>query len=61
MDSGTSAMSIISPNGFILLQTEAYSGDHITSSLAIQVDGVSIVVVAYRYLMIYFWVKLVSD
>ena len=49
MESGASATSIIFSTGFINFGDGniSDSGNRITSSLAIQVDGVSIVVIAY--------------
>ena len=62
MDSGVSAVSVIFSTGFINFGDGdgTDSGNRITSSLAIQVDGVSIVVVAYNSSMTSF-VGFVSD
>ena len=62
MDSGVSAVSVIFSTGFINFGDGggSDSGNRITSSLAIQVDGVSIVVVAYSSSMTSF-VAFVSD
>ena len=63
MDSGVSAVSVIFSAEFINfgdgVSTE--SGNRITSSLAIQVDDISIVVVAYSFSMTSFFVGFVSD
>ena len=64
MDSGVSAVSVIFSTGFINFgdgDVSTDSGNRITSSLAIQVDGVSIVVVAYSFSMTSFFVGFVSD
>ena len=62
MDSGVSAASIIFSTGFINFGDGdvSDSGNRITSSLAIQVDDVSIVVVAYSFSMTSFFVGFVS-
>ena len=63
MDSGVSAMSVIFSIGFINFGdgVGTDSGNRISSSLAIQVDGISIVVVAYSSSMASFFVGFVSD
>ena len=62
MDSGASAASIIFSTGFINFGdgNVTDSGNRIVSSLAIQVDGVSIVVIAYSSSLTSF-VGFVSD
>ena len=64
MDSGISSVSRIFIIEFINFgdgNVGTDSGNRITSSLAIQVDGVSIVVVAYIFNMTSFFVGFVSD
>ena len=65
MDSGVSAVSVLfSTEWFINFgdgDVSIDSGNRITSSLAIQVDGVSIVVVAYSSSTTSFFVGFVSD
>ena len=63
MDSGVSAVSVIFSIGFINFGdgVSTDSGNRITSSLAIQVDDISIVVVAYSFSMTSFFVGFVSD
>ena len=65
MDSGVSAVSVLfSTKWFINFgdgEVSTDSGNHITSSLAFQVDGVSIVVVAYSFSLTSFFVGFVSD
>ena len=64
MDSGVSVVSVIFSTGFINLGDDDVvtdSGNRIASSLAIQVDGVSIVVVAYSFSTTSFFVGFVSE
>ena len=65
MDSGASAVSVIYSIERLIEFGDDYvgsdSGNRITSSLAIQVDGVSIVVVAYSFSTTSFFVGFVSD
>jgi len=63
MNSDSFAKEILYSKGFITLApgTGTDSGNRTTSSLAIQVDGLSIVVVSYRFLMKSFFVGFVSD
>ena len=64
MDFGVSAVSVIfSTEWFINFGDGDVtdSGNRITSSLAIQVDGVSILVVAYSFSTTSFFVGFVSD
>ena len=63
MDSGASAASIIFSTGFINFGYGdiSDSSNRIASSLAIQVDGVSIVAVAYSFSTTSFFVGFVSD
>ena len=65
MDSGVSAVSVIlSTEWFINFgerEVSTDSGNRITSSLAIQVDDISIVVVAYSFSMTSFFVGFVSN
>ena len=62
MDSGVSAVSVIFSTGFIHFGdgNDTDSGNRIASSLAIQVDGISIVVIAYSFSLTSF-VGFVSD
>jgi len=61
MDTQSLALESISPNGLILFGGPAETGNRITSSLAIQVDSISIIVVAYKFQMTSFFVRFVSD
>ena len=65
MDSGVSAVSVLfSTEWFINFgdgDVGTDSGNRITSSLAIQVDDISIVVVAYSFSGTSFFVGFVSD
>ena len=63
MDSVVSAVSVILSTGFINFGdgVGTDSGNRMTSSQVIQVDGVSIVVVAYSFTMTSFFVGFVSD
>ena len=65
MDSGVSAVSLIfSTEWFINFgdgDVGTDSGNHITSSLAIQVDDISILVVAYSFSTTSFFVGFVSN
>ena len=63
MDSGVSAVSVIFSAWFINFgdRNVTDSGNRIASSLALQVDGVSIVVVAYNSSLTSFFVGFVSD
>ena len=63
MDSGVCAVSVILSTGFINIGdgVGTDSGNRITSSLAIQVDDISIVVVAYSFSITSFFVGFVSD
>ena len=65
MDSGVSAVSVIFSTEWLINfgdgEVSTDSGNRITSSLAIQVDDVPIVVVAYSFNMTSFFVGFVSD
>ena len=65
MDSGVAAISILFPAEWVINfrdgDVSTDSGNRITSSLAIQVDGISIVVVAYSFSLTSFFVGFVSD
>ena len=65
MDSGVSAVSVIFSTEWLINfgdgEVSTDSRNRITSSLAILVDGVSIVVVAYSFNMTSFFVGFVSD
>ena len=65
MDSGVTALSVIFSTEWLINfgdgDVSTDSGNRITSSLAIQVDGVSIVVVAYSFSLASFFVGFVSN